>query len=115
MTLYQDLPVYRTSYELLLLVYSIVKQFTRDYKYTLWDKIKNQMIELVTTIYKANSSQKKRIYNISKAREQVEVLRLYFRLSNDLQIIGRKKFIELNQYIESVSKQLYAWEQSTKK
>jgi hypothetical protein len=35
MTTYDNLPVYKTSYDLLLLVFNAVKEFKKEYKYTL--------------------------------------------------------------------------------
>jgi hypothetical protein len=55
MTLYNNLPVYKTSYDLLLGVFEVVKTFGREYKYTLGDKIKNEIVDLITNIYRANN------------------------------------------------------------
>ncbi|MBT3853044.1 four helix bundle protein [bacterium] len=35
MATYDNLPVYKSSYDLLLLVFKVVKEFTKEYKYTL--------------------------------------------------------------------------------
>jgi hypothetical protein len=35
MTNYQNLPVYKTSYDLLIMIFSLVKEFSKEYKYTL--------------------------------------------------------------------------------
>lgn len=112
MTTYDNLPLYKTSYDLLLQIFEIVKKFEKQYKYTLWDKIKNEIIDLITSVYRANSSFDERLKNIKKAREQVEVLKLYFRLSRDLKILSLNKFVDLILKIENLSKQLYAWEKS---
>jgi len=69
MATYDNLPVYKDSYDLLLIVFEVVKKFDKQYKYTLWDKIKNEIIELITSIYRANSSFENRWKNIKKARE----------------------------------------------
>lgn len=114
MTTYNNLPVYKTSYDLLLLVFEQIKNFPREYKYTLWDKIKNEIIDLITSIYRANNSFEKRIENIKLSREQTEVLRLYIRLTKDLKLIKLEKFVDLSEQIESLSKQLFAWESSFK-
>ncbi len=111
MTIYDNLPVYKTSYDLLLLIFSIVKEFTKEYKYTLWDTIKKEIINLISNIYKANSKIDKKS-NISISREKVELLRLYFRLAKDLKIINLNKYIEINLLLESISKQLFSWEKS---
>jgi len=112
MTTYDNLPLYKTSYDLLLQIFEIVKKFEKQYKYTLWDKIKNEIIDLITSIYRANSSFDKRLKNIKKAREQVEVLKLYLRLCKDLKILPIKIFAEVCMNTESIWKQLFSWEKS---
>lgn len=114
MATYNNLPVYKTSYDLLLKVFEAVKKYEKQYKYTLWDKIKTEIVDLISTIYRANSNIKDRYNFIIKAREHTEVLRLYVRLSKDLHLIHLNKFIDLNLDIESLSKQLFAWEKSIK-
>jgi uncharacterized protein YpuA (DUF1002 family) len=114
MTIYNNLPVYKCSYDLLLQTFEIVTKFNKQYKYTLWDKIKNEIIDLITSIYRANSNFTTRLSNIEKAREQVEVLKLYIRLSKDLRIIDVKKYADISLKTESLSKQLYSWEKSIK-
>ncbi|MDD3303242.1 MAG: four helix bundle protein [Candidatus Gracilibacteria bacterium] len=112
MTTYDNLPLYKTSYDLLLQIFEIVKKFEKQYKYTLGDKIKNEIIDLITSVYRANSSFDERLKNIKKAREQVEVLKLYVRLSKDLKILSIQKFADLSVNVESLSKQLFSWEKS---
>ncbi len=111
MAIYENLPVYKTSYDLLILTFKIIKEFTKEYKYSLWDTIKREIINLILNIYKANNKTNKS-RNITTAREKIELLRLYFRLSRDLKIISINKYIEVNVLVESVSKQLTAWAKS---
>ena len=40
MALYDQLPIYKDSYDLLLLLYQISKNMDRDYKFTLGEKNK---------------------------------------------------------------------------
>ena len=112
MTTYQNLPVYKTSYDLLILIFSLVKEFSKEYKYTLWDSIKKELLELIKNVYKANSSFDNRLINIKNARENIETLRLYIRLCKDLKIINLKNFVDVSEKIESISKQLFSWEKS---
>lgn len=112
MATYDNLPVYKESYDLLILTFGVVKNFEKQYKYTLWDKIKNEIVDLITSIYRANSSFDERLVNLKKARGQVEVLRLYVRVCKDLKIISLWKFADISLNIESLSKQLFAWEKS---
>jgi len=89
----------------------MIKGFPKEYKYSLGDKIKNETIELISNIYKANL-QKEKKYRLSIARENIELVRLYTRICKDLKVINIAKFIEINLLIESISKQLYAWMKS---
>jgi len=108
MAIYENLPVYKASYDLLILTFQIIKEFKKEYKYNLWDTIKKEVINLISNIYKANyKTDKSR--NITSAREKIELLRLYFRLSRDLRIITMNKYIEVNILVENISKQLTAW------
>jgi len=109
MATYNHLPVYKASYDLLVELFRFTKEFSREYKYTLGESIKKETIEMITGIYRANSSYSKKEI-IQSTREKVEVIRLFLRLLKDLRQINLKKFVRLNEKIESVSKQLSAWQ-----
>jgi hypothetical protein len=109
---YDGLPVYKSSYDVLLQIFELVKRFDREYKFSLGESIKNECIKLITCIYRANSSQEKRKEYIKNGRESLEVLRLYLRLAKDLKILTLETFIKIQIPLESTSKQLLAWEKS---
>ena len=72
---YDELPVYKATYDLLLEVFRFTKTFSKEYKYTVGESIKKETLELITLIYRANSKQNK-TETIQEAREKIEVLRL---------------------------------------
>ena len=111
MATYDNLPVYKTSYDLLLKIFVYSKDMNKEYKYTIGEKLKNEMTDLITNIYRANCVYDKKIL-IEKSRENIEVIRLYIRLVKDLKQISLSKFIETNEDIESISKQLSCWQTS---
>jgi hypothetical protein len=112
--LYDKLPVYKVSYDLLTQIFELIKWFQRDYKYTLWESIKKEILNLIISIYKTNSHIQK-LEHIQSARESIETVRILIRLSKDLKQINLDKFIEINKMIESISKQLSAWERYYRK
>jgi len=59
MALYTELPIYRTSYELLKKVNVRIKTFPRDFKFTLGTQLRSECIDLVLDIYRANSTTNK--------------------------------------------------------
>ena len=111
MATYNHLPVYKTSYDLLVEIFQFTKNFNREYKYTIGESIKKETIEMIINIYRANSNYAKKPL-IQAARENAEVIRLLFRLLKDLKQINLEKFVEINAKLESVSKQLSAWQKS---
>ena len=113
MTIYLYLPVYKASYDLVLEMFKVIKDFNREYKYTLGENMKKEAIEMITNIYRANSSFSKKPH-IVMARERIETIRIFFRLTKDLRQVGLKRFVDINEKIENVSKQLAAWERSQK-
>ncbi len=114
MALFSELPVYKLGYDLLIAIYDRTKLFTREYKYTLGEKLKNETLELLINIYKANKSkQATRLQYIGNARQNIEVIRLLLRVTKDLKIIGIKGHVVLNVQVEELSKQLTSWQKYT--
>ena len=112
MTTYDRLPVYRETYDFFVAVFVFTKSFTREYKYTLGETIKQETIELMMRIFRANSDPKERFVLIREARIRIETIRLLIRLTHDLGQIPLNKFVDLNVRIESISKQLTGWQRS---
>ena len=111
MAQYNELPVYKATYDLLLSIFQFTRDFNREYKYTVGESLKKETIELLTLIYRANSKfQKAEI--LQTAREQIEVIRLLIRLMKDMKQISLGKFVKINVVVENVSKQLTGWQKS---
>jgi hypothetical protein len=108
---YNELPVYKAKYDLLLSIFQFTRDFNREYKYTVGESLKKETIELLTLIYRANSKYKKAEI-LQTARERIEVIRLLIRLMKDMKQISLGKFVKINVVVENVSKQLTGWQKS---
>lgn len=115
MALYSELPVYKATYDLMLLLFQFTKEFNKEYKYTIGESIKKEMLELMTNVYRANSGLNTASLYIQRARENCEAVRLFIRLLKDLHQVTIKKFAQLSIQIESVSRQLAGWQKSTER
>ena len=113
MALYYNLPVYKASYKLVYMLFVSSSNFAREYKYTVGQELKNEGLFLIKNIYRANKARDKTIH-LSEARENLEAIRLFVRLMQDFNQLSLKLFVEINQGIESVSKQLVSWEKYSK-
>ena len=114
MAQYHHLPIYKLTYDLLLRSMQVTKNFPREYKYTLGQKLKDEIIELVVMIYKANSAEKKGEY-IERILERVQVVQLLIRLSHDLRILPRKAYADLAEKTDSLARQAQGWLKSSGK
>ncbi|HPU46085.1 MAG TPA: four helix bundle protein [Bacteroidales bacterium] len=114
MALVYDLQVYKNSYDFLLEIFIMVHNLNREYKYSLGEKLKNELIDLIVNIYKANITDNKSEH-IKDARENIEVIRLLIRILKDLNQISIKRYVSINIEIETISKQLTGWYKSVQK
>ncbi|GAB6906289.1 conserved hypothetical protein [Desulfosarcina cetonica] len=108
MAQYQHLPIYKLTYDLLIRVMQVTRNFPREYKYTLGQKLKDEIIELVVLIYKANSTKEKAPY-IERALEHIQVVQLMIRLSHDMRILPRKHYVDLAEKTDSLARQAQGW------
>ena len=108
MAQFQHLPIYKSAYDLLIELMYITKEFPREYKYTLGEKIQNSVTELLIMIYKANSSKDKKEY-IEKIIEDVQFLDIYLRICNDIKILPQARYCRLSQQTYAIAKQSAGW------
>lgn len=112
MAQYQHLPIYKTTYDLLVDLMNTTKDFPRDFKYSLGEKIQNHVVELLVLIYKANSTKNKKIF-ISEILNEVQFLDLFLRISFDLKIIPQAKYCVFIEKTYSIAKQAQGWLKSS--
>jgi len=113
MSTYSSLSVYKASYDFLIQMVAMTKNFDREYKYTLGESIKKETMEMIKNIYRANGSTSKKEL-IQVAREDIEMIRLDLRILQDFKQLNLRKFVFLNEKVEGISKQLVAWQNYSK-
>jgi hypothetical protein len=92
----------------------MVKQFSKDTKYTLGTTLRESSFQVVRCISQANALLEKSERR-SKIQESIEALadyRLALRIGHDLREISLKRFASMSEKVESTSKQLFAWQRS---
>jgi hypothetical protein len=48
MAQYNELPVYKATYDLLLAIFQFTKEFSKEYKYTVGESLKKETIENIS-------------------------------------------------------------------
>ena len=108
MALHTSLPVYRDVYKLILKIFEVTKDFSKEYKYTLGQDMKRDAMQLVRSIYRANKAIKK-TEHLDNFLDEFELLTLEIRLCADLQILSTKKQASLSILLEKIGKQVTGW------
>src|SRR5690554_4211455 len=100
MAQYNELPVYKATYDLLLAIFQFTKDFSKEYKYTVGESLKKETIELLTLIYRANTRHQKADV-LQMAREQIEVIRLLIRVMKDMKQISLNSYLGIMKHYKS--------------
>ena len=113
---YDHLPVYKAAYDLLQHVYrdKCIASIPRDVKYTLVERLKQDILEVLVLIYKAHYNMLgDKALQLQQARELIPGVKARMRIMYDLRYINLELFRTLAVEVESVSKQLGAWHTKT--
>ncbi|MBS5524302.1 MAG: four helix bundle protein [Alistipes sp.] len=113
MAIYDNLPVFKQSYDLLLQILKLSSNLQRDFRYTVGETLKKDLLGLCVCIYRANGSAGK-IPHIGEARERMVSIKLLMRVLHDTKQISTKQFALACEKMESISKQLAAWQKYVK-
>lgn len=114
MAAYDNLPAYKAAYDLLIDVFRMKINLTREFRHTLGEDLKKEITDLMVLIYKANvHNEQEKESNLRSARERIVVVKIYMRMLHDLNQIPQKRFVGLSEKVENLSKQVTAWHKST--
>jgi hypothetical protein len=73
MATYDQLPVYKSTYDLLLSVFQICQNMERDIKFTIGEKLKNEIIELQINVFRANCREDKcTLYGVQQIAKYIK-------------------------------------------
>ena len=111
--LYNELPVFKASYDLILQVFKSSQTMKREYRYSLGEELKKEIVALIMCIYRANLTHDKEPH-IMSARERIETVKLQIRLLHDLKQIPLRNMAIITLQYETISKQLAAWHKAMK-
>lgn len=101
MAIYDNLPVFKDTYDLLLLFINQSKNIQRDFKYTIGQEVKKEIMSLCIDIYEANAAVEKEKF-IAEARRKMVVIKLNLRLLHDTHQLSTKQLTLWKRYIRTV-------------
>ena len=111
MAIHTNLPIYKVAYDLLDAITDLSKNMPRDFKVSIGGKLRDECVEIVTLIFRANVSQDKANHLMSLIERQ-QVLELLIRLSRDKRLISTGQYAKVIELTSSIGKQANGWRRS---
>ena len=108
MALHKDLPIYKSAYDLLSITTEITRNIPRDFKRLIGEKVREECVEILVLIFKANVATHKTPY-IETLLERLQVIELLLRLSRDKRFISTKQYSRAIDVTDSIGKQSSGW------
>jgi len=114
MARYEQIRICQCAYMLTLDLYAMTKNFNRDFKYTLGEKIKiasHELLDIIRTVNSLPDTEKPG--HFPEIDFKKENLRIYVRLAFDSKAISAGQLKIVNEKIEEVGRQLGGWQKWT--
>lgn len=103
-----NLPIYKVAYDLFGLTVNAVRNMPRDVKQLVGSRIAEEVMEIVTLIFRANEAAEKKPH-LDELLERLEVINLLFRLARDTRLISTKQYAAATKLTDQVGKQAGGW------
>ena len=108
---FNSLPVYGTTYRLVVEVTEMAARIERNYRYSLGEDVRRKSKEALLCSTLAGKGEDRSV-NIRNARLAMLDVQLSFRLLNDLKVLPDKRYVYFLDMTEDIVKQLSNWERS---
>lgn len=108
MAQYKHLPVYRTCRQLLLEMTIAIKQYPRDFRYTIGQRALDEIVSLIALIVRANSTTRRRDI-LRDALERLAVVEVFVQLAHDVRALSSKKLMLIGPLVDSIGRQVGGW------
>lgn len=107
-----QLPIYRSSYELLMHLVKCISKFPRNWRPTIGQAMHEHGISLIMRIYQANAAEDK-TKHIEGLLEALQVLELQFQLAHDMRLISTPELAAASDLADNIGRQAGGWRKST--
>ncbi len=111
MALHTQLPIYQVAYRLFDLGLDLAKNMPRDLKQSVGGKFRDECIEIMVLIFRANVSREKTPH-LDALIEHLQVAELMLRVSRDKHLISVGQYAKAVELTTSVGKQASGWRRS---
>ncbi len=111
MTSTQHLPLYLKIYQLIKFLYEPVRNFPKQYKYTLGEDILKLSWQCLDLVLEANALPGKEKHpKISELSTTFDKLKIRLRLAQEINLISKRQFVHIQTYyIKEIGEMIGGW------
>ena len=113
MALTTALPIYKVAYDLLDAITDLAKNMPRDFKASIGGKLRDECVEIVVLIFRANCAREKATH-LDALQERLQVAELLLRLARDKRFISTGQYGRAIEHTTSIGKQANGWKRSAR-
>ena len=107
-TMIEDMKIFHKTYEFIKWLHTLLNKFPKSEKYTMAQKIENTSLNFLESIIQSNNDFDKK-QSLQKAIIELDKLRIFFRLSKDLQFISFDQYEYGSNLINEIGRMLGGW------
>lgn len=112
MAMHTDLAIHKVAFDLLSLATDLTRNIPRDFKVSLGSKVRDECIEVMVLIARANAAIDKRGH-LGVLVERIQVIEFLLRLFKEKRFISISQHALAIQLTASIGKQATAWKRFT--
>ena len=114
---YDNLPVFKAIYTMLLTTLEVSHKATKDYRYSLCEDLKKRLFEMQILVYRANkeADKQKKVQYINEMLELLVVVKLCYRILHDSKQLSLNRFAQIAYDLVEIEKHLENWKQYNQK
>jgi hypothetical protein len=98
--------MFKTGYDLSLKLFQTMQQFPKEYQYLRGQELTQVIMELMHAMYQAKEDPSLQTTYLQHAKTTLAMIKLRWRIYQDLQVITSKKYLELLPLFDALSQQL---------
>ncbi len=104
-----ELPIIQKTYDLIKWYIPILNRLPREHRFTLGDRIINNLYDLLEGLIKARYAKKDKLAQLQLLNTQIDILRYQTRLLFDFQLISAQRYQYINQQLNDIGMYLGGW------
>ena len=104
----EDMKIFNKTYEFIKWLHMLLNKFPKSEKYTMAQKMENTVLSFLESIIQSNNDFDKK-ESLRKAIIELDKLRIFFRLSKDLQFISFSQYEFGSKQINEIGRMLGGW------